>query len=262
MRLIGNNLKSYIFFMVIILQGAALFHAYAASGAEDPTGPTARNILVMLHPLRSATLSAEVSSVVRKIHYEMGEKFKKDARLIDYNAALLLAEKKKADARLIFAVAAYETNHNLYSQNSVSEIELAKAKADLEIAKANVAIAKKKLAACSIRAPFSGRVVKLLVNESELVQEGQPLIEIVDDRIIRAKFLVPSLFYGRIRIGQRLDVRVRGVDGKFSSKITHISTMLESNTLTFQVFAEINNSRNILRPGMIGEILLKLIKGT
>jgi len=262
MRFPGNNLKSYIFLMVIVLPAAALFHTSAASGEDDLTGPTDRKVLVMLHPLRRATLSAEVSSVVKKIYHEMGEKFTKGGPLIDFGPALYLAEKEKADARLIFAVAAYETNRQLYNQKSVSGIELAKAKADLEISKTNVAIAKKRLAACSIRAPFSGRVVKLLVNESEWVQEGQPMIEIVDDRIMRAKFLVPSLFYGQLRIGQRMDVHVRGINGKFRSKITHISSMLESNTLTFQVFAEIDNSKNILRPGMTGEITLKLIKGT
>ena len=261
MRSIGSHLKSYIFFVVIVLPVLILLHTYPAYGQEDLTDPINRKVFVMLHPLKSATLSAEVSSVVKRIHRKMGERFKKGASLIDLNAALYLAENEKADARRIFAVAAYETNGKLYHQKSVSEIEFAKAKADLEIAKANVAIANERLAACSIRAPFSGRVVKLLVNESELVQEAQPLIEIVDDRIIRAKFLAPSLFYGRIRIGQMMDVQVQGLNGRFRSEITHIGSILEPNTMTFQVFARIDNSKRILRAGMTGEILLKLVQG-
>lgn len=262
MKFLRSYSKLHIFPVAAVLATAVLLLTYPAYGEESTKGPLNRKLLVMLHPLRKAVLSTEISSVVKKIFYEMGEEFKKGVTLIDFDPSLHLAEKEKAEARLKFAIAAYETNRNLYLQKSISEIEFAKARADLEIAKANVAISNEKLAACSIRAPFSGRVVKQLVNESELVQEGQPLIEIVDGRIIRAKFLVPSLFHDRIRIGQSMDVQVRGIKRKFRCKITHIGSILEPNTMTFQVFAEIDNSKNILRPGMTGEITLRRIKGT
>ena len=99
------------------------------------------------------------------------------------------------------------------------------------------------------------------MKENEIVQQGQPLIEIVDDQIMRAKFHVPLGFNGHLDIGQILNVKVRGINKNFECKITHISPQMESNTFTFQMFAEIDNAGNILQGGMTGEILLTHSKG-
>lgn len=69
------------------------------------------------------------------------------------------------------------------------------------------------------------------------------------------------MFYEHIQIGQTYMVNVREVNMAFEGKITHISPVMESNTATFQVFAEIDNSSNILRGGMTGQIELELTEG-
>ncbi len=251
----------HICFYVIILVSVILFHTYSAHAQEDMANKLSKKILVVLHPLKSATLSAEVPSVVKKIHHEMGEKFREKEVLIDFDSKFYLADKKKANALLAYANTVYKTNQKLYNQRSVSDVEFAKARADLDVAKADLSIASKKLSACSIRAPYHGRVVRLLVKENEIVQQGQPLIEIVDDQIMRAKFHVPLGFNGHLDIGQILNVKVRGINKNFECKITHISPQMESNTFTFQMFAEIDNAGNILQGGMTGEILLTHSKG-
>jgi len=249
-------LYGIIFFCVI------QYNNYSTYAQEDMANRMNNRILVVLHPLRSATLSAEVSSVVKKIYHEMGEKFSEKEVLIDFDSDFYLADEKKAKALLTYAYTVYNTQKRLYDQKSVSDVEFAKAKADLYVAKANLSMASKKLSSCSIRAPYPGRVVKLLVKENEIVQQGQPLIEIVDDQIMRAKFHVPFEFNGDLDIGQILDVKVRGINKSFQCKITHISPQMESNTSTFQMFGEIDNSDNILQVGMTGEIILKHPKGS
>ena len=244
------------YFFIMVLPAAALFLVPSVQGEEDAAGAMNARILVIVHPSRVATLSAEVLSVVKNIHNEMGDKFRKGDVLIELDPALYLADKKKADALLTYSEAVYKTNLKLYKQKSVSEIEFSRAKADFKVAEGNVAIAQKKLSACLIRSPYTGRVVKQLINENELVQPGQPLIEIVDDRTMRAQFLVPSPFWSQIQPGQVLDLSMEGIDKEFECKITHVSPVLESNTSTFQVFAEIDNAGHLLRGGMTGEIVL------
>ena len=154
-------------FIVLVLPVTALFHAPPAIGEEVPAGGMNARVLVIIHPSRVATLSAEVLTVVKRIHLEMGEEFKKGSVLIELDPALYLADKKKADALLIYAEAVYKANLNLYKQKSVSEIEFSRATADFQVAEGNVAIARKKLSACSIRSPYHGRVVKQLTGEQQ-----------------------------------------------------------------------------------------------
>ena len=251
----------YMYSMAITVLFSVLSFTCPANGQDDQIDAESNKVLAILYPLKIATLSAEVSSVVKKTNLDMGEEFKKGDRLIVLDPAYCWADKKKAEATLVSATADYTTKKKLYEQKSVSELEYAEADAGAKIAKANLVIADKRLVACTIRAPYRGRVVKLLVKEKELVAEGQPLIEVIDDWTIRAKFLAPSVFYEHIQIGQTYMIKVREVNMEFESKITHISPVMESNTATFQVFAEIDNSSNILRGGMTGQIELELTEG-
>ena len=226
--------------------------------ALEETEPLGQASLVILHPDRTATLSAEVQATVTRIHREMGQGFRKGSALISLDHELYLQEKKKQEALLASAETDYETSAGLYRQKSISEIEYATSRANLEVARTNLLVAKRRLKSCTIRAPYSGKVLELLVHENELVQPGQPLVEIVDDRMIRTKFLAPAELRKELTIGQVLPVRIQGVDETLSCKLTNMSPVLESNTGTFQVFGEIENGSNALRGGMTGEIFLNL----
>lgn len=159
----------YVYSIATTMLFSVLFFNCPANGEDDQIDAESSKILAILYPLKIATLSAEVSSVVRKINLDMGEEFKKGDRLIVLDPAYCWADKKKAEATLVSATADYTTKKELYKQKSVSELEYAEADAGVKIAKANLVIADKKLAACTIRAPYRGRVVKLLVKEKELV---------------------------------------------------------------------------------------------
>lgn len=248
--------KVFLIFSTILL--AFMLNSNPGRAQDDQTEPSGQVILVVLYPYKTTTLSSRVQAIVAKIHHEMGQRFQKKTALIDLDYKLYQGEKSKAEALLVYEETNYKTMKKLYDQKSVSEIEYARSKADLEVARANLLIANKRLEACFIHAPYNGKVLKLLVNENELVQPGQPLIEIVDDSIIQTKFLAPAGFREKLAIGQTLPVKINGVAETIDCRLTHISPVLESNTGTFQVFGEIDNSGKVLRGGMTGEILLSL----
>ena len=191
----GRILKLIIIALIAMLISSAILQADPAGGQANQIVDLDKKVLVTLHALKTATLSAEVPGVIVKTSYEMGQKFKKNESLIELNPKLFYAEKRKAAALLKYAAVAYQTNYDLNIQKSISGVEFAKVKADLEVAKANLAISDKKLKACSVRAPYPGRVVKLLVKENEWVEQGQLLVEIVDDQTIQAKFIVLTRHY-------------------------------------------------------------------
>lgn len=257
-RIMERIIRHKILQSLVILIFSIFLQMEDARGQENLIKGVSQKVLVTLFAHKTNTLSAEVSGTIIKAPYEMGQRFKIDESLVELNPKLFSAEKRKASALLKYAIAAFETNYSLNVQKSIASIEFAKVMADLEVAKANLAMSDKKLDACSVRAPYDGRVAKLLVKENEWVEQGQPLIEIVDDQIIRAKFIVPFIFYDHIQIADSMVVHVKGINRKFACKISHISPVLEPNTATFQVFADIDNSDNFLLAGMTGEILLKL----
>jgi len=145
--------------------------------------------------------------------------------------------------------------------DSVSAKELTKAKRELVITRGQRDIAGDELDACTIRAPFGGRVARLLVHEHEFVERGTALMETVDDRVLLAKFLLPSALFRSVHKGQELNLFVIEASETVVVKVSHISAVLDSASVTFEVYAEVDNTERNLWAGMNGLLSLSEIKG-
>jgi len=241
--------------LIIIILCCGTSAAEQKPPAETPAEiKITESIPVLLQPRRKAVLSAEVSTRLTKIHKEMGEPFKKNDTLLECDATVFEARKKKMEADLETAAAALAAATRLYKSKSRSLLELMKAKNDEAVAKSNLAVAEHELNSCTIKAPYDGRVVKVMADEHELLQRGEELISLVDDRVLRARFLVPTELFQSLKKGFTVLIKIPGIDSSVTGTITHISASIDSASNTFEVYAEVNNEKSILRGGMIGAL--------
>ncbi len=138
-----------------------------------------------------------------------------------------------------------------------AELELQEARKTLAVAESNTAFARLELEGCAISAPYDGRVVEVLVQAQEWVQRGQPLIEIVDDKVLRAEVLVPSKVYSRVKLGLRVPIRVIELDREVTGTVSNIAANLDPASKTFRIYAEVDNAARELKGGMNGVIRLR-----
>lgn len=230
-----------------------------ANGQDQPETDGEKGYLVIFYPMKNTVLSSEIAGTVKSMAFDMGQSFNKGDVLLTLAPDYLYAEVEKADSTRAYAEEVYNAKKTLYDQKSISSLEFTKAEADFRVSKANLAIARKRLASCTIRAPYSGKVVKRIVRDNEFVPEGQALIEILDDTVIQAKFHLPTELYTMVQVGKTYVVSVKQLSARFECNVTHISPVMESNTNSFQVFAEINNADNFIRAGMTGFIKIESI---
>jgi multidrug resistance efflux pump len=137
--------------------------------------------------------------------------------------------------------------------------ELRQAERDVVIARGNREIAADELDACTIEAPYDGRVARVLVNEHELVDRGTPVIEVVDDSVLLARFLLPSSLFRAVRVGQELNLTIDEARENMVVKVSHIAAVLDAASVTFEVYAEVTNPAGKLRAGMNGSLSLSEI---
>jgi len=188
-------------------------------------------------------------------------------------------EIRKAEAALKLAQNELAAAETLFRQKSVSALELEKARTQVAMAEADLALAqstalprletarrdmayaqsnleqaKRELGACTICAPFDGRVVRVLAHEHEWMQQGQVLIEVVDDGVLLAQFLLPSRLYRQVRLQAAIPVRLREVQEKTTARISHISATMDPASETFEVHATVDNRDHRLQSGMTGEV--------
>lgn len=252
-----RGLLSYIAVAAFLtLVGACL----APSAAAQEEISLDEELPVVLVPQRQAILSAQVSSSVVGIHKEMGQSFTAGEILIRLDDIIYQANLKKAKAKLASAVAHLKAKKSLFADNAVSVTVLEDAKTEKIIAEANLAIAQKQLDACSIRVPYLGRIVKVMVNEQEVVQPGQKLIEVVDDQVLLAQFLLPQKLFHKVRLGDKLTIALKNSPISVQATISNIGAVVDPASSTVKVFAKVSNKDAKLRGGMLGTVSLTEIK--
>lgn len=218
----------------------------------------------VLEPLSHTLLSTEINVRVTKIYKRMGDCFQKGEPLIQLDDINLRATYQRAIAILQKARCVMATKERLFKSGISSHMDLIDAKAQLGSAEAEATIALKNLTDATILAPYDGRVVLLNVEEDEYpLQEwhikNKPIMEVINDKILRAKVLIPSTVLRRVQIGDQLIIKVKDTGEEVSGKVTRIGVMMDPVSSTIPIEAEIDNSEGRFLGGMTGAATLKSV---
>ncbi len=124
--------------------------------------------------------------------------------------------------------------------------ELAERRAQLELIRQN-------LADCEIRAPFDGAVTQRVASLGEYLAVNGPVMRVVRQDPLRLRLEVPERAAARVRIGQRIDVRVEGTRETPSGRVVRMSPAIDAESRSLLVEGEVPNPSGMLRPGAFAE---------
>lgn len=225
----------------------------SASIIDEPIEPSFR---VVLEPYYRTSLSPVILRQVKKINYRMGDRFKSGDVLIQLDSINLEANRDKAAAVLKKTQTEYESKQKLYDKNLSSFFEFIEAQAAVQGAKADLLITEDNLSKTELIAPYNGKVVDVMIEENEYPKENTEIIEIIDDHIIRAKFLLPARYLKFVSINQLIDIYITQLDKIFKGTVTRTGAIIDPTSSTIKIEAEIDNREGELIPGMTGLIKL------
>ncbi len=238
---------------------SVLSHLPGEDTWEARTSFPARKVYrVILEPLYLTQLSVQVESPVIKISKRMGDRFKEGDVLVQLDGVIFLGNLVKAKAVLEKAQVKFDAKKELFEKDIASHFDYADAKAELAEAKANLILAKKTLEMTKILAPYNGKVVGLSIEEHELPKSGSEVIEVVDDTVLLAKFLVSSSLLSEMVIGNPIYIKLAETGEIVEAKISRVGAVIEPSSSTIQVEAEIDNADGKLRAGMSGKASISL----
>ncbi len=141
------------------------------------------------------------------------------------------------------------------------EAKFRAAKAQLEAAKTAIKMAEEQLKAVStnlsyteIRAPFSGYVVKKLVDVGDIARPGYPLV-IMEKPPYKVEVSLPEKFFGRIKKGDELKVYIPALKQYYTARVVEIEPSVNPQSRTFKVKAVIEGKN--LRSGFYAKVYIE-----
>jgi RND family efflux transporter MFP subunit len=221
-----------------------------------------------LMPLSQATVKSKVSGIVLSTAVQEGMDVKAGqviaqldpaearARVAQQQALLAEAQARLALARKNMSNSASLLKQNFIAQNaydtSANAVDLAQAAVDS--ARAQLDLARIALADTTIHAPLSGVVSKRLAQAGEKLAPDSPVFAIVDLKHLTLDAQVPASDIPRIQVGQDVQFRVDGFDGRnFAGKVARINPATETGSRAMIVYVDVANPEGLLRAGMFAK---------
>ncbi|NCB39488.1 MAG: efflux RND transporter periplasmic adaptor subunit [Erysipelotrichia bacterium] len=129
-------------------------------------------------------------------------------------------------------------------------------KAAVKEAEAKLAMAKARLAECTIKAPFTGVVTKLLVKKGDMAAVKAPLLELSNFDSIVVRCAVPEKHSTGLTEGMTAEVNIDAISGQmFTASVARVFPELDSRMRTRTIELVFDDAKDLM-PGMFARLKL------
>jgi len=123
------------------------------------------------------------------------------------------------------------------------------AKGQLESAQGKYEGAQAQLSYSEIRSPINGVVTERPLYPGEMATAGTPLMTVMDTSNLTARTHIPQTQAALLKVGDKAEVTLPGIEGRFPAKVSVVSPALDPNSTTVEVWLQLKNPKQQLKPG-------------
>ena len=222
-----------------------------------------KDYVAQIRAIQHIELRALEKGYLQGIFVDEGQRIAKGTKMFQIMPLIYQAEVQKAAAEAELTEIELSNTKLLADKNVVSPNELALARAKANQAKAQVALATTHKSLTEIRAPFDGIMGRFHVRMGSLVDEGELLTTLSDNRTVWVYFNVSEAEYLEYKSQPRGDgattVRLRMANGQIfgqTGKVETIEADFNNETGNLAFRAAFPNPDGLLRHGETGKILM------
>ncbi|MHA7131087.1 efflux RND transporter periplasmic adaptor subunit [Algoriphagus namhaensis] len=169
----------------------------------------------------------------------------------DYDQALAIAQAKLDEAN-----DQYERLANMYASGSLPEADFNKIKTLKKEAEANYQLYKNKRKYTELASTIPGTVSRIWARSGMAVEQGQPVLTVLNTSGLLAKVGVPEQSINKIAIGESALILVRATGDTLSGKVEKINPAASRITRSFDVEIALEETSSELKDGMLCTVLL------
>ena len=246
----------------------------------------------MIEPRKSLEVRAASEGLIEKIWVDRGDMVKAGQVLVTLDSGVEKAAAESAryrttmqgkvrtgESRVEFATQKYTRRDRLASQSFISqqdrdesltekrlaESELIEARDDRRLAEIELRRLSEQLRLRTIKSPVDGVVVDRMLNAGELADNRdlrKPILKLADIGTLHVEALLPIEAYGKLSVGQRIDVLPETpVGGRYSASVKVVDRVMDPASGTFGVRLELPNPGLKLPAGIKCKLSLPGVAG-
>ncbi len=208
-----------------------------------------------LEGLIDATVAAEVVARVIKVHVVAGEQVKEGQLLATLDASDFAMQRNEAQAEIARIQALLENQAKVVARNQalVDKKFISQNAVDTEVAQEKVL--KEQLAAASahvgsinhdsskskVLAPVSGTIEKRSVGAGDFVRIGDPIVQIVSTKKLRAHLPFPEQIAAKLKPGQKVRLSTPTSSTVVETIVHELKPMVAEGSRSVDIIADISN---------------------
>ena len=223
--------------------------------SASETDPNA--IRVLLTPELETTLVAQMVGRIVKLNASLGARVVKGRTVVAFDCGESQARLQMAQAEQAGARETLDVKTRLLKLEAAGESEVTLAAAAEARANAAIALSRAQLSQCNVVAPFTGRIVRILVKPHQGVNVGNALVEMVSDGPLKVRLNAPSRLLRTLRVGTAFDVTIEETGKTYAAKVTAINARVDAVAQTVELEGRIDDPSAELLAGMTGTARLK-----
>lgn len=219
-------------------------------------------------PSKEVSVVPTVPGKVTSFNYEVGDKVAKGAVLFTVDATDLQNSLRAAEAGYNVAKLArdnakntYDSNKLLYDEEIISKSEFDQIKYAYEAADAQLASAQvqmdtlqKNISDCTVTSPMTGVIATRGVEVGGFASSAAPAYTVMDLSTIKVEVGISEQTVNTIKIGDKVDVLMTAISEVPLEGVVSTIAPATAQTGMYTVKVELNNSKGIIKSGMMAEV--------
>jgi membrane fusion protein (multidrug efflux system) len=205
----------------------------------------------------SVVLTASVTETVTRLNFDDGDRVAEGVILAEMTSAEEQALLREAEALAAEAERQYRRVQSLAQQGTASKSLLDERQREWQTARARLVAIDSRLSDRVIRAPFAGVVGLRDISVGALVEPGDVITTLDDDRVMKLDLSIPSVFLADVAPGMAIAASSRVYpERRFAGTVRTIDTRVDPVTRAIVVRATLPNPERLLKPGMLMQVTL------
>lgn len=206
----------------------------------------------VVHPLKEATIAAELQATIRRLPFRDGQRFRKGDLLVEFFCEQFHAELAAAKADYEGRQLVFLNSQELAKLNGIGELE--KQLSEIEMKKSLGVLQGARVAVqrCRITAPYAGRVVRTMAHEYESVNPYDDVLTILDDRAFDIELIVPSSSIRWLKTTSPFVFRIDENQQAYKAHVVSLGARIDPVSQTLRVVGAFDSPPSDILAGMSG----------